>query len=110
MRNLLLVGTGGFLGSVFRYLLGGAATQIAANSRLPVGTLVVNVVGCLVIGMLAAFGEQLRPWSEGARFFLFTGVLGGFTTFSAFGYETFMVARQQTLALAGINVLLQVGL
>jgi CrcB protein len=110
LRDLLLVGSGGFLGSVARYLLGTAvATGISGRpvAAIPLGTLVVNVLGCLVIGALAASGAHRGTWNDGARLFLFTGVLGGFTTFSAFGYETFSLAREGRLGLAAVNVLLQ---
>ena len=115
MRDLLLVGAGGFLGSVARYAMstavaGGVAGKPVAGlpiAALPVGTLVVNALGCFTIGALAAFGERSGAWSESVRLFLFTGVLGGFTTFSAFGYETFALARDGRWSLAGANVLLQ---
>ena|SRR5689334_552038 len=81
MLNVLLVGVGGFLGSIARYGVG-----MAVGSH---GTLVVNVAGCFVIGLLAGRGGFSTP----ARAFLFVGVLGGFTTFSAFGLETFQLLR-----------------
>ena len=108
MRDLLLVGGGGFLGSVARYLLStavGAGT--AGRTAFPSGTLAVNVLGCFLIGALAAFGARTTPWTESGRLFLFTGVLGGFTTFSAFGYETFTLARDGRWGLAMANVVLQ---
>ena len=112
MRNLLLVGGGGFLGSIARYLLSSAASASIAGrpvAAFPVGTMVVNVLGCLIIGALAAFGARWGEWIDSARLFLFTGVLGGFTTFSAFGYETFLLARDGRWTLAAANVLLQLG-
>jgi CrcB protein len=109
LRDLLLVGGGGFLGSVARYLLSSAVgAGAAARTSFPVGTLAVNVLGCLVIGALAGFGARTGAWTEGARLFLFTGVLGGFTTFSAFGYETFALARDGRWGGAAANVALQV--
>jgi len=107
----LLVGAGGFLGSVARYLLS-AAIVTSSSSRtavaFPFGTLAVNVLGCFAIGVLAASGARGNGWTEGARMFLFTGVLGGFTTFSAFGFETFTLAREGRWGVAAANVLLQV--
>ncbi|MEO7520592.1 MAG: fluoride efflux transporter CrcB [Gemmatimonas sp.] len=112
MRELLLVGGGGFLGSISRFLLSAALTRFqtdGATGALPVGTLAVNVVGCLIIGLLAGAGGNGNVWSDATRRFLFTGVLGGFTTFSAFGHETFSLARDGRLSLAVANALLQVG-
>lgn len=111
IRDILLVGGGGFIGSIFRYALGSLVTATAgagtASHRFPVGTLLVNVLGCLAMGLLGAIGQQASPWSTGTRLFLFTGVLGGFTTFSAFGYETFELARTGNMSLALLNVAAQ---
>lgn len=110
MRELLLVGGGGFLGSVARYLLGGVATQATAASRFPMGTLTVNVVGCLVIGVLSGVVEHTHAFSPSTRLFLFTGLLGGFTTFSAFAYESYFLGREHAWTLAAVNIGLQVVL
>ena len=111
MRDLLLVGAGGFLGSIARYAMSSAVAAGVSGrpvAGFPLGTLVVNVLGCFTIGALAGYGARHGAWSDSARLFLFTGVLGGFTTFSAFGYETFALARDGRWSLAGANVLLQV--
>lgn len=102
MRNLLLVGTGGFFGSVTRYYLTGWATQLSGASRFPVGTLVVNVSGCLLIGLLAGLAEHANLLSAPTRLFLLTGFLGGFTTYSAFAYETYFLGREH-MALAALG-------
>ena len=110
LRDLLLIGSGGFLGSIARYLLStavGAGT--VGRTAFPTGTLAVNVLGCFAIGALAAFGARTSPWTESGRLFLFTGVLGGFTTFSAFGLETFAMARDGRWGLAAANVVLQLA-
>jgi len=112
MRDILLVGSGGFLGSVARFLLGSAIMRVptdGAGRSFPLGTLAVNVIGCLIIGVLAGAGSRGNAFTEDIRRFLFTGVLGGFTTFSAFGYETFMLAREGRWSLAAANVMLQVA-
>jgi len=110
VRNLLLVGFGGFLGSVTRYGVSGWATQLTHASRFPAGTAVVNVTGCLLIGLLAGIAEHAHVMSPATRLFLLTGVLGGYTTYSAFAYETYFLGRLNlTLAAAG-NVALQVVL
>ena len=110
MRNLFLVGGGGFLGSVARYYLTGWATQMSHARRFPVGTLVVNLTGCLLIGILAGLAEHAHVLTPAARLFALTGFVGGFTTYSAFAYETYFLGREH-LALAGVaNVVLQVVL
>jgi CrcB protein len=110
MRNLFLVGAGGFLGSVARFYVTGWATQLSHAGRFPLGTLVVNVVGCLLIGLLAGLAEHLHLLSGPARLFLLTGVLGGFTTYSAFAYETYFLGREHMTLVALVNVALQLGL
>jgi fluoride exporter len=108
MRNLLLVGGGGFLGSVARYYLTGWATQMSHASRFPVGTLVVNVTGCLLIGILAGLAEHAHILSPPVRLFALTGFVGGFTTYSAFAYETYFLGREHLALAAFANVVLQV--
>jgi CrcB protein len=110
MRDLLLVGFGGFVGSVGRYALGVWVTQQAAGSRFPFGTLAVNALGCLAIGLISGIAEQASTFSPQTRLLLITGVLGGFTTYSAFAYESYFLAREHAWALAAINVVVQVML
>ena len=110
MRDLLLVGTGGFLGSVCRYYLGGFVMHAAGAPRFPVGTAVVNVTGCLLIGLLAGLAETAHLLTPAARLFLLTGFLGGYTTFSAFAYETYFLGREHAWTSAALNVGAQVTL
>jgi len=107
--KVLLVGAGGFLGAIARYGLGGLV-QDRAGATFPLGTLVVNVVGCFVIGLVSELAETRGFLTPESRAFLVIGVLGGFTTFSAFGNETLNLLRERDLALAGANVLLNVVL
>lgn len=100
MKQMLLVGLGGFIGSIARYQLGGVILHHSADWRFPLSTFCINVSGCLVIGALAALAEHLNCFSPGVRLFLFTGVLGGFTTFSAFGYEGVFLLRRGEIAVA----------
>ncbi|HWJ89870.1 MAG TPA: fluoride efflux transporter CrcB [Flavisolibacter sp.] len=79
-NNILLVGLGGGVGSILRYLC-----QRSLNARFPYGTFVVNIVGCLIIGLL--WGYFSRHTDESRRLLLVTGFCGGFTTFSSFTYE-----------------------
>lgn len=102
MTLALLVGAGGFVGSVLRYLVSGWVQQLAGGHWLPYGTLTVNVLGCLAIGLLSGLAENLQVLSPQTRALLLIGLLGGFTTFSTFGYETFAMARDgQVLAAVG---------
>lgn len=110
MRNLLLVGSGGFLGSVARYLLSGYVLHATGAARFPYATLVVNVSGCLAIGVIAGFAERASVFTPEARLFLMTGFLGGYTTFSAFAYETVFLAREHAWGGAFTNVVAQVAL
>jgi CrcB protein len=106
MTNALLVGIGGFLGSVLRYGMSASLHRILPISSYPHGTLAVNVLGCLLIGLLNGYGEMRHVFSTGARLFLFVGLLGGFTTFSTFGYDTLALARHSHNYIALGNILL----
>ena len=104
MTNILLVGLGGFIGSVARYKLGGWVLHLTVQEKFPVGTFAVNVAGCLVAGVLAGLVEKHELFSAETRLFLFTGLLGGFTTFSAFGLETMFLLRRGEPWVAAIYV------
>jgi CrcB protein len=108
LRNFFLVGIGGFLGAVTRYYLGGMVLRATGASRFPWGTLAVNVLGCFVMGLLAGVAERWHLLSPSARLLLFTGVLGGFTTFSAFAFETYFLGREHAWVTAAANIVLQV--
>ena len=82
--NPLLVFVGGGVGALLRYGVGRAA--VLGGYGAPLATLAVNIIGCLVMGLLAGWFTS-RGGSEPARLFLLTGLLGGFTTFSAFGLD-----------------------
>ena len=110
MIRLLLAGLGGFLGSAARYSVGVALARSASAVVFPVATLVVNVVGSFLIGFVIGHG-MLRGWlSADVRVFLVAGVLGGFTTFSAFSYETLTLFREAGAARALLNVFLTLTL
>jgi CrcB protein len=93
MDKALYVGLGGFIGSVLRYWVSGAVQQLTNNPTFPVGTVVVNLFGCLVIGFLAQIADTRNIFTPEARLFVFVGILGGFTTFSSFGNETMNLLR-----------------
>ena len=108
MNGTLLVGLGGFLGAIARYRLGAAVMHATGLVRFPIGTFVVNVAGCLAIGLLAGVVARYHVLGAEARLFLFTGLLGGFTTFSAFGVETAYLLRRGHYAMAFAYVTLSV--
>jgi len=108
MTKLLLIGAGGFIGSVLRYLLGGAAQALSQSIAFPYGTLAVNILGCFFIGFLSELADVRALIGAETRAFLIVGVLGGFTTFSAFGNETMNLIRGGEAALALMNVGAQV--
>lgn len=110
VSQVLLVGTGGFVGAVLRYAVSGIVQQSTGSSEFPFGTVVVNVSGCLAIGFLAGVAETRQLLSADVRLFLLIGMLGSFTTFSTFGYETLALLRDGALLRAAANVTLQVGL
>ncbi|TWI06368.1 fluoride efflux transporter CrcB [Aerolutibacter ruishenii] len=103
LGNLLLVGAGGFLGSIARYGVT-LALGAPADGAFPTATFIVNAVGSAAIGFLLGMSLDGPMASPAARLFLITGVLGGFTTFSAFGVETFMLLRRGDTGLAALYV------
>jgi len=102
MKDLLLVGLGGFVGAVARHALGGWVLQLAGPARFPAGTFAVNVLGCLAMGLLAGAVARWEVFGPGTRLLLFTGVLGGFTTFSAFGLEATQLIRRGEFWVAAV--------
>ena len=106
--QIILVGIGGFIGSVFRFLLSGFVHRLVPLSEFPFGTLTVNVLGCLLIGLLNGLAETRQIIGPELRLLLMIGMLGGFTTFSAFGYETLALIRDAEVFRAVGNVFLQV--
>jgi CrcB protein len=108
MLNLVFVGVGGLLGSIGRCLLAGAVYQIFPNAFFPLGTAAVNILGCFLIGFITGLAEVRNLLSPELRVFLLIGLLGGFTTFSTFGYETIALLRDGAFLTAVANVLVQV--
>jgi len=106
----MLVGLGGFIGSVLRYGLSGLVHRLMPSGAFPYGTLSVNVLGCLAIGVLGGLAESRQVLGPAARLFLLLGLLGGFTTFSTFGYETVNLLKDAERSQAVLNIALHVGL
>ena len=109
MGNTLLVGVGGFLGAVARYLLGGLVYRYLP-ATFPYATAIINVTGCFAIGLLAALVEERQLLGPGVRLFWMIGFLGGYTTFSTFGYESMALMREGSHGAALLNVFGQVVL
>jgi CrcB protein len=107
-KQILIVAFGGAVGSVLRYKLGGFALHHTQSWNFPLSTFSVNVVGCFAIGILAALVEHHDLFSPSTRLLLFTGLLGGFTTFSAFGYESVFLVRRGLFSIAAGYVALSV--
>jgi CrcB protein len=109
MHPVLLVALGGAVGSVLRYEVGAFVLHRAGTSNFPYGTFTVNVAGCLIAGLLVGLGEHFQFLTAQVRLLVFTGFLGGFTTFSAFGVETIALVERGEWAIAGTYVLASVA-
>lgn len=102
MRELLVVGTGGFLGAIARYWVSGWVYRWTGPG-FPWGTLVVNLVGCFLLGGLMALAETRLAVTPEARLFLGIGVLGSLTTFSTLSFETLELLRRSEHFAALLN-------
>lgn len=105
MTNILFIAAAGSIGAVLRYLVH-SGVQSVGPAQFPLGTLVVNTVGCIAIGMLAATFADSTSLSHEHRLALFVGLLGGFTTFSTYGLETFGMIEGGAVGLAALNFVL----
>ena len=94
MLQVLLVGLGGFMGAVLRYVVGGIVQSFVKDGVFPVGTLIVNLLGCFIIGLLSQVAEGHDWISPHAGTFIFVGLLGAFTTFSTFSNDSMNFFRQ----------------
>ncbi|MEX0721151.1 MAG: fluoride efflux transporter CrcB [Balneolaceae bacterium] len=106
--KVLAVGAGGFLGAAGRYILYVFAQSQFQDSSFPYGTVLVNLLGCLLIGLLAGLFEAKSWISPEVRLFIFVGILGGFTTFSTFAHESFLLWKHGELLIGLLNISLQV--
>jgi len=102
--KLFLAGIGGFIGSALRYAMTGYVQQWTRSVTFPFGTLAVNLIGCFTIGILSYLAETRGIFTAETRTLVFIGVLGGFTTFSAFGNETINLWRDGEAVLALLNI------
>ena len=112
--NATVIGSGGFLGAMARYGLSGLVHRKMPMTTFPFGTLGVNLLGCFLIGISVGFLESRQLFGPEFRMFVLIGLLGGFTTFSAFGYETFVMLKDdkyiQAVANTGLHIFLGLAL
>mgnify|MGYP000896182615 CR=1 FL=1 len=104
MQKILIIGLGGFAGAVLRYSLNGLIQNATNNFSFPYGTLVINLVGCILMGAFSELVESFGFFSAETRSFLFIGLLGAFTTFSTFGNESVNLLREGNHWLSFINI------
>lgn len=110
MLKFIMVGTGGFLGSILRFIVSGMVHQFLSEPLFPIGTLVVNIIGCLLIGLGSGLAEIRQIITPELRLFIFVGFFGGFTTFSTFGFELFSFAREGQFISTLMNLSLHIVL
>jgi CrcB protein len=114
LLSAAMVGAGGFIGAICRYGLSGYMQRIVPGTTFPIGTLVVNMLGCLAIGVLIGLVESRQLFGPDFRRFMLIGILGGFTTYSTFAYESFALVRDAEYLRAfgnvGIHVFLGLAL
>ena len=103
MTRVILVALGGAIGSVARYGVGAVAAQLL-GSTFPWGTLLVNLSGSFLIAIIMHVALAGTAISLELRIFLTTGIMGGYTTYSSFNYETLALINQRAYGLAGLNV------
>jgi CrcB protein len=108
MLKLLIVGVGGFVGAIGRYLVSGLVHRLL-DGRFPYGTMVVNIIGCFLLGMFMFFVARRGMFSPYARLLISIGLLGAFTTYSTFAYETFRLVVNQRLMAAFVNIAVQLA-
>lgn len=103
MTKLLLVAVAGGAGALARYGMG-SAVQRLSGAEFPLGTLIVNVVGCFLFGLIAGLAEQRLPLSKETELVLLTGFMGAFTTFSTYAFHTGLFLHERQWGLAVLNI------
>jgi CrcB protein len=106
IKNLLLVGLGGSLGSMARF----AASLLIKSKNFPYTTLAVNIIGCFILGLVFAMSIREESLSDNWKLFLATGICGGFTTFSAFSLENMGLLQSGRIGMAISYIMLSVVL
>lgn len=106
LKNFLLIGLGGAIGSMLRY----AATMLMQSRYFPYATLTINIIGCFIIGLVFAMSMKDEIFLQNWKLFLATGICGGFTTFSAFSLENLELLQNGKIGIASIYILVSVVL
>lgn len=103
LRTIFIVGTGGFIGSIMRYLVQFYIEKVMSSS-FPLGTLIANILGSFIIGVVFALAEKGDLMSSEWRIFLTVGICGGFTTFSAFAYNNMIMIKENSFFQLFLNI------
>ncbi len=106
LKNFLFVGLGGGIGAMLRYFF----SSIIKHSTFPYNTLLINIAGSLLIGIVFGLSEKSNGISEQVKLFVATGICGGFTTFSAFSVENMQMIKEGDYVTAGVYILASVAL
>lgn len=107
IRLLLFVAVGGALGSALRFAMQRSLNPIEQDA-FPIGTLLVNILGCLLLGIVWGLSDKYHSFSEETKFFLLTGLCGGFTTLSAFSQESLLMMKAERFSILSIYLLITV--
>ena len=108
MAELIFIGFGGFLGAIARYAAGNYIHNKLEIHDFPIGILIVNIIGCYIIGVLSGIVETKDIFNENFRSLVFIGLLGSFTTFSTFSKDTFSMITQGNFGFAFLNIIISV--
>ncbi len=108
MESIFLVGIGGFIGSIMRYFVTIWSKGLFQDLSFPLGTLIANITGCLFLGLFNGWAEHHQFFTPQVRLFMFVGILGSYTTFSTFSYETIKMMQNGDSFQAFLNITLQV--
>lgn len=100
MKDIIIVGLGGFLGAISRYKIGGLILHHTVNHKFPFSTFFINLIGCFLIGILAGMAEKHHLINPQIKLLLITGLLGGFTTFSSFSLESIYLIKRGEFLIA----------
>ena len=109
-KEILIVGVGSFVGGALRYILSVGLSKLGRLWAFPIGIMVINILGCFLIGVLYGYFKSKATTAPVLPLLLMTGVLGGFTTFSTFSFETVQLLQQNEWLKAALYVVGSVGL
>jgi CrcB protein len=108
MKEIVIIGMGGFAGAIARYVLGGAIHEWSGKSVFPWGTIIVNVLGCFCFGLIASLMTERQIIDPALHSMVFIGFLGAFTTFSTFSNDTIRLLDAKVHWLAWANMIVSV--